>query len=71
MEMIEIKPCPFCNAPARYITTAEAETVTMDLEWQVCCSTCGMCAPTSTLKASAIEMWNSLPRVEGGVRNEP
>ena len=71
MDMIEIKPCPFCNAEVEYITTAEAQTSSMDLEWQVCCSTCGMCGPTSTLKALAIERWNNLPRLKKEVRNEP
>ena len=65
MDMIEIKPCPFCNAPARYMTTTEAQTLTIDLEWQVCCDYCGMCGPTSTLKALAIKKWNNLPRIEG------
>ena len=66
MDMIEIKQCPFCGAGAMYITVAEAQTVTMDLEWQVCCNRCGMCGPVSSLKSMAIERWNNLPRLEKG-----
>ena len=59
--MSGLKACPSCRTD-EYVDVFQADTSTLDLEWQVGCSSCGMCGPTSTLKTKAIEAWNNLPR---------